>query len=71
MIRREKKLDEETELQVDQIERDLKDRSSRVLRKFWDLKVGEVLDYERELKSPGKKGFSLVKVLKGVQQRKN
>ncbi|VEU20526.1 DEKNAAC101421 [Brettanomyces naardenensis] len=68
IIRREKEFDEEAERQTEAISLKLQGRVNKVLRRFWDFKVGTVLDYEREVKCPDDGKIELANVLKELQK---
>jgi len=71
MEKREKMLEEEGEKEIKQIRRELDGRLKYTLRKFWDFKVGDVLNYEREMKQrKGERGVRMEKVVEDLEDGK-
>lgn len=71
MEKREKMLEEEGEKEIKQIRRELDGRLKYTLRKFWDFKVRDVLNYEREMKQrKGERGVRMEKVVEDLEDGK-
>lgn len=71
MKKREVILEEEGQKQIAEIKRELDGRLKYTLRKFWDFKVGDVLNYEREMKRKGgEEGVRMEKVVEDLESGK-
>ncbi|KAF6008239.1 hypothetical protein HII13_004023 [Brettanomyces bruxellensis] len=71
MKKREVILEEEGQKQIMEIKRELDGRLKYTLRKFWDFKVGDVLNYEREMKREGgEEGVRMEKVVEDLESGK-
>ncbi|KAF6008360.1 hypothetical protein HII12_004108 [Brettanomyces bruxellensis] len=71
MKKREVILEEEGQKQIMEIKRELDGRLKYTLRKFWDFKVGDVLNYEREMRREGgEEGVRMEKVVEDLESGK-
>ena len=71
MKKREVILEEEGQKQIAEIKRELDVRLKYTLRKFWEFKVGDVLNYEREMgRKGGEGGVRMEKVVEDLESGK-